>query len=212
MFGPADSPGMPYVLAVSNEEFRKVVVYGNLAYGREFVKDVFARILQYPLLPIIMVYFLGAKAGLMVHGCGIESGGKGYLFAGKCGEGKSTMARLWKNKGLVLNDERVVVRRRQGRFWVYGTPWAGEYGSPSPAGAPLEAIFFLSHGNGHQLERSEKAEAAALLLARSFPPLWDGQELHSCLRLMSDLVGEVPCYQLSFAPSEGVVDFIRCLT
>jgi hypothetical protein len=212
VFGPVEPAGMPYLMASSTEDCCDVAVYSNRSYGVEFSLTFLSRLLQYPLLPIIMVYSLVSRAGLMVHGCGIAVDGKGYLFAGKSGEGKSTMARLWKNKGLVLNDERVIIRRSQGHSWLYGTPWTGEHGSPSPQGVPLESIFFLNHGNGHHADRAEKMESAAMLLARSFPPLWDDQALGRCLDFISGVVEEIPCYRLGFAPNEGVADFVRCLT
>jgi len=211
VFGPVRSTGTPYMIAVSTDEVREVAVYINRAYGREFAHNVAARLLQYPLMPILTVYALAARDGLMVHGCGIEARGKGYVFAGKCGEGKSTMARLWENRGVILNDERVVIRHNHGRFMVYGTPWNGEYGSASPAGAPLEAVFFLSHGEEDHADPTTQVEAAALLFARSFPPLWDEQGLQSCLEFISDLVAEVRTYRLKFAPTKEVVELIRRL-
>ncbi len=212
VFGPTDAFNGPHLMAISTNGFRDTVLYSNRAYGEEFAANTIARLLEYPPLPIIMVYSLAAKGGLMIHACGVDQRGNGYLFAGKSDQGKSTMAKLWKDTGVVLNDECVVVRRNRGRFWLYGTPWSGEHGNPSLGGVPLAAIFFLSHSDKNHADRCEQAEAAALLLARSFPPLWDQQAMKSCLDFMSDLVSAVPCYRLGFVPTNEVVDFVRCLT
>jgi hypothetical protein len=211
VFGPVHPTGRPFMIAVSTDEFRTVRVYVNRSYGPEFAQNAMARLLQYPLMPIVMTYALAANEGIMVHACGIAADGKGYAFVGKCGEGKSTMAKLWEDRGVLLNDERVVIRRCDGRFMLYGTPWSGECGSTSPAGIPLEAIFFLSHGEDDCADLTTQAESAALLLARSFPPLWDKHGLQSCLEFISGLVAEVSSYRLRFVPRRQIVEFIRRL-
>ena len=70
------------------------------------------------------------------------------------------MARLWRDRALVLNDDRIVLRQKDGRIWRYGTPWHGDYDVVSPAGVPLEKIFFLRHDHVNQVQRRRGAAAA----------------------------------------------------
>jgi hypothetical protein len=147
----------------------------------------------------------------MVHSCGVDDRGRGYLFAGNSTHGKTTMARLLKDSAVILNDDRIVVRYKDDRFWMYGTPWHGEYTGVSPQGVPIGKIFFLQHSKSNSVEKINGARAASMLLARSFPPLWDSEGMKFTLNFCSELVSAVPCYRLNFKPDESVIDFVRCV-
>jgi len=47
----------------------------------------------------------------------------------------------------VLNDDRIVVREKSGKLWMYGTPWhGGDFKEHSSRGLPIDKAFFLRHG------------------------------------------------------------------
>jgi len=147
----------------------------------------------------------------MVHACGIDDGGRGYLFAGNSTHGKTTMARLWQDEALILNDDRIVLRRRGGRFWMYGMPWHGDYTGVSPQGVPLDKVFFLRHAEANEVHRREDVAACSMLLTRCFPPLWDAEGMRFTLDFCAQLVADVPCYELGFVPDKNVLDLVRCV-
>ena len=100
--------------------------------------------LEFPLDELLMINLLARGRGVEMHACGvIDRDGSAYLFAGQSEAGKSTSARLWHREGAtVSNDDRVVLRLREGRVWMYGTPWHGEEDFACPASAPLTRILF----------------------------------------------------------------------
>ena len=167
--------------------------------------------LLYPLGQVLMVCLLSQGRGLMFHAVGIESDGKGYLLVGNSGHGKSTMAGLWKDTGRILNDDRIVVRYQNDRFWMYSTPWHGTNVEVSAERAPLNTIFVLAHGTEHSARPLSREEAWSCLLQRSFPPLWSKQGMQFTMDFLADLTGKIPSYELEFLPQETVVDFIQCL-
>jgi hypothetical protein len=148
---------------------------------------------------------------MLIHACGIIDGERGYLFAGNSTHGKSTIARLWKDQALVLNDDRIVIREKEGHLWMYGTPWHGAFDVVSPEGVPISKIFFLRHGAENFAVPQRGAQAGAMLLTRSFPPLWDRQGMQYTLGLCHRVTKEIPCYELGFVPDQSAVDFIRSL-
>jgi hypothetical protein len=167
--------------------------------------------LEYPLGQVLMVALLSRGRGLMFHAMGIEHRGHGYLFAGNSGQGKSTMANLWRGKGRILNDDRVIVRFVGGQFWLYSTPWHGTLPDVSVARAPLTKIFVLSWGQENHARPLTQAEAISFLLQRAFPPLWSREGMVFTMDFFARLVTAVPCYELAFVPQESVVDFIQCM-
>lgn len=88
----------------------------------DFVMDSMARI-----------FFSQHAAGchsLMLHASVVELDGRGYLFMGESGIGKSTHSRLWRETFgdcRLLNDDcPLVTADGRGGFLVSGTPWSGK--------------------------------------------------------------------------------------
>ncbi len=204
--------GLPYRIAIFDRDYQSGVVYTSLTERSLYsASDVLPNPLEYPLSEVLMICLLGRERGLMAHACGINDNGKGYLFAGNSTHGKSTMAKLWKNKAMILNDDRIILRCRDGRFWMYGTPWHGEYTDVSSHGIPLEKIFFLRHGQNNRVKCRQGVIASSMLLARSFPPLWDRSGMQFLLNFCAELVNIVPCYELDFVPDIPILDYVRCV-
>jgi hypothetical protein len=201
--------GLPaYRIALFDEEVSQVEVYSE---ARRLPGGLLPDPLQYPLAEVLMVCLLARGRGLMMHACGIDDRGRGFLFTGNSTHGKTTTARLWREHATVLNDDRIVLRPREGRFWMYGTPWHGDYTGVSPQGVPLEKIFFLRHAEENRARRVAGAEAASMLLARCFPPFWDAAGMGFSLDFCAQLAEAVPCYELGFRPDERAVEYVRCV-
>lgn len=78
----------------------------------------------------------------LVHGSSIEHNGKGYLFTGVSGSGKSTIAEL--SGARVLNDEiSMVMLESDGKVYVHGTPFYGDLKKGENIKVPLAGIFLL---------------------------------------------------------------------
>ena len=166
----------------------------------------------YPLPEVHMVNLLSQRNGVLVHACAIKDGDRGLLFAGTSGAGKSTTADLWRLKEniTILSDDRVILRKHEGRFWIYGTPWHGSGRFASPNAVPLTRIYFLKQAPENQLLALNPVDAHTKMLVRSFPTYWDSAGMDFTLGFLDELVREVPCYELGFVPQDSVVDFVRC--
>jgi len=168
--------------------------------------------LSYPLNQVLWILLLSRGRGILFHACGIDDHGKGCLFLGNSGEGKSTTAKLWFDHGLtVLNDDRIIVRENKGKLWMYGTPWHGDFKEHSPHGLPVHKLFFLRRGTKNSSRAKSGAEAVSMLLARSFPPFWDKQGMDFTIDFCRRLVSNIPCYELTFVPDAGMIDFVRSI-
>ncbi len=146
----------------------------------------------------------------MVHACGIINKEKGLLFCGASGKGKSTLANFWirENRAAVLSDDRIIIRRKESQFWIFGTPWHGDSKTFSPEKVQLERIFFLNHARENKVVRTKRTEAAAKLLVCSFPTFWDKKGMEFTLGFIDELTREVPCYDLGFLSDKSVIDIV----
>ncbi len=167
--------------------------------------------LDYPLDELLFQHRLTREGGLEIHACGVVLGGRLALLCGRSGAGKSTLARLFRRhrpEALLLSDDRIVLRRSRRGLIAYGTPWHGDGGFADPGHAPLGGVFFLRQARANALRPLRPGEAAARLLARSFPPPWDGEALARALELTAVAAQAVPCYELRFARDRGAVETI----
>ena len=206
VYGP-----LPYRIAAFDNDFRQGKVYTRIPKLGEMSDGLLPNLLEFPLSEVLMVFLLARGRGLMFHACGIDDDGRGFLFLGNSTHGKTTMARLWKDHALVLNDDRIILRQREGRFWMFGTPFHGDYNHVSPKGIPLDKIFFLRHAEANDSRRKKGVVASSMLLTRCFPPLWDAEGMSYTIDFCAQLVTEVPCYELDFVPNQKIVDFVRCV-
>ncbi len=166
---------------------------------------------EHPISQILMTWVLAQGRGLMTHACGVNDHGKGYLFVGNSGHGKSTIAGLWKEHAEILNDDRIVLGFREGRPWMFGTPWHGDYREFSSAAVPVERLFFLVKANQNKAKEVSGMRVASMLLTRSFPPIWDEKGMGFTLDLLARLVEAIPGYELLFRPDDSIVDFVRSM-
>lgn len=169
--------------------------------------------LLFPTAELLMLNYLArGRHGVIIHSLGLDDGGRGLLFVGVSGAGKSTMANLWQDAGAtLLSDDRIIVRRQDDRYMMYGTPWQGDANIASPEAAPLERIFFLARSSENLVQPISTMEAVTRLMVCCFPPFYDPEGMGFTLDFFSRLAAEVPCYQLGFVPDSQVVDFVRGL-
>jgi hypothetical protein len=167
--------------------------------------------LEYPLDELLMTNLLARGRGVEVHALGIrDRDGRGYLFTGHSGAGKSTTAGLWEKEDvLVLSDDRIILRCQDGVFWMYGTPWHGESQLAAAERTELSRIFVLGRGKQNELVPLSPAEAVSQLFARSFVPFYEPAALGYTLELLQRIAEAVPCAELRFVPDDNVVGFVR---
>jgi hypothetical protein len=89
------------------------------------------------LLRVLLSWKLLSCEGFLLHAATIVRNGKAFVFTGRSGAGKSTVASL-PPAGSVLTDEISLLRRENGTWRAYGTPFWGEFRA---AGSNTSASF-----------------------------------------------------------------------
>jgi len=94
-------------------------------------------------LSILLQYFLLDKKILFIHASSVIYKEKAYLFPGKSGAGKSTIAFNFPKKN-VLSDDVAIIRKIKGVFYLYSSPFDyKKYPFVKEKVVPLAGIFFL---------------------------------------------------------------------
>jgi hypothetical protein len=203
-------PGeLPYKSVWFDRNFER----GRLLLSRRFFpEDLPVYPFEYPLDEVLMIHRLACGYGLEVHAVGIvDEIGRGHLFLGHSGAGKSTTARLWLNQpGVqILSDDRIILRVHGDKLFMYGTPWHGDAGISSPDCAAVTNIYFLEQYRQNEIVPLAPGVAAAELFARSFVPRHCAQGLDFSLAFMERVTRQIPCNIFRFLPEQSAVEAIR---
>jgi len=206
VLGPA-----PYQRAIFNSSFTAGEIRCHAGY---FDRAQPVRPLQAPLDQLLFVNYLASGYGADVHACGIvDSDGRGHLFLGQSGAGKTTMTRQWEEAGgaEILSDDRIILRVEDGVVRMYGTPWHGEGRAASPKRVPVAQMLFLGKGPRNEAVSLRPAAAVARLMATSFLPFHNAGALDYTLAFFERTAQLVPVRELQWVPDVRVVDFVRRL-
>lgn len=157
----------------------------------------------------MMLLFAFSSAPYMtleMHASVIGNGGKGYLFLGKSGTGKSTHSSLWLKYiegSELMNDDNPVLRvGEDGVARVYGSPWSGKTPCYRNVSAPVGAIVRIRQAKHNTLTRQNILESYASVYSScsGFKPdrkISDGQH-----KTLEHIALNVPCFTLDCLPDE----------
>ena len=201
----------PYCISVFSPDFLHGDTYFLFRLPGKKSDDPLPNPLKFPLFHLLMISLLSQGYGVLIHACGIDDKGKGLLFTGSPSHGKTTIAQLWKKNAIILNDERIVIRRVNGQLWIYGTPWHGQLRQFTPIGVPLESAFFLSSKGKNIVSDISPLYSLNRLLSHTCLPVWDNDGMAEAFDLATNFLNLVNFRELSFKADNSAVDFIRCL-
>jgi hypothetical protein len=161
------------------------------------------------VLRIVHSLALAREGSFLVHAASAVRNGRAFLFAGASGAGKTTISRLAPKDAVLLTDEISYVRRQEGRYFAFGTPFAGELAkSGENVNAPIAALHFLAKGPENRIEPLGPADAARALLECILFFAEDPELVRSVFQAACEFVSRVPVFRLTFVPDARVWELI----
>jgi hypothetical protein len=162
--------------------------------------------LEYPLDGLILYYLTVIHEDIMLHASGVNNAGRGYLFSGVSGRGKTTIATLWDNAGAkVIHDDRLILRKNHSGYTMHNTP---VYKNDVPSESRLDKIFLIGHGKKNEILPVSGASAVSLVMANCIQHNWDPQIIARLLGSVSKMCAAVPVARLLFIPDKSIIDYI----
>jgi hypothetical protein len=155
-----------------------------------------AGIVENVLRPLLAARLL-ANGGLLVHSAAID----GFLFAGRSGAGKSTIARLGVEAGLpVLSDDLNALVAAEHGFRIAALPFTGDLAERDRSNVPvaLRAVLGLEKGEGESVRAMTVAETVSLLVRCSPYVNQDPLRMPQLLDRASEIAGSVRRGLLTF--------------
>lgn len=188
----------PAVAFISNANFSsvKASLFGNKINRRFGLNNT-----------IMIAYaFSGAYSNiLLIHASVTMKDGKGYLFLGKSGTGKSTHSQLWLKhfpETELLNDDNPAIRLINDEVIVYGTPWSGKTPCYKNKQVPIGAFVKLKQYPDNIIRREPPLKAFATLLTSTSSMLWDKPLYDKICNTISAIAMRCPLYHLKCRPDE----------
>ena len=149
-------------------------------------------------------YVLDKEEGIIFHCSAVAVDGKAYLFTAPSGTGKSTHTRFWrellKEKAVMVNDDKPIIKYENGEFYVYGTPWTGKHKLGSNVRVKIKAICKLERGDKNEIEKVGVPEMLATIFNQTIRPT-DAEVMDKLIRLIDKLLNTVKIYKLKCLPN-----------
>lgn len=150
------------------------------------------------LLRILLSWKLTTRVGFLLHAATVIRKGKAYVFMGRSGAGKSTVASL-SPEGSVLTDEISLLRFENGEWRAFGTPFWGEFrAAGSNTSAPVRGIFRLLQASENRVTLFRPAELLRELLPNVlfFSP--EPEANRRLLKILGQAAETICGYELAF--------------
>lgn len=143
--------------------------------------------------------------GCILHSSAVAVDGNAYLFSAHSGTGKSTHTSLWlkyfKDRAVIINDDKPCIREVDEQLYVYGTPWSGKHDISINDKFKLKAITFICRSDKNWIREASKSEAISLFLTQTYKPR-DKEHMDLLLNMINKIFSKVKIYKMGCNISE----------
>lgn len=188
-------------IAFTNRNFTRWQIHSNDESGA-------IQPLEFPMGPIMYNYICQNFNAVMIHASCINDNGKGRLFSGFSGTGKSTMSEIWKKEGhQIINDDRLIIRKTSEGFFVFNTPM---YYTDDYKSVKLESVYLIRHSPVNQIQQLNGAFAITRMLAFCIQNNFEAEMIRKNLNLIKEINAQANIYDLGVVPTKEIIEFIQC--
>lgn len=184
---------------VSTDEDIQFSLDWHMKYDNKVVDPGYA---EYTQVHQKMYAHIAKYDAFWMHAAVVSMNGYAYGFTGPSGYGKSTHAHLWLQafgeKAQIINGDNPIVRKKDGAFYAYGTPFGGKHGENVNIGLPMKGYCFLKHGEDNKMEPMAPDEARNRILTDMFDfKTIRKSNFVALLTLVEEFTQTVPMYTLT---------------
>lgn len=146
----------------------------------------------------------------IVHAAVVQVDGRAYGFTAHSGTGKSTHVGLWLQhfgqRASVVNGDKPMIGYRDGKFYVYGTPWQGKEGLGENTCVPFCGLALLERSQENFIRKAQSEDIVRSIFDQILVPKTP-LALAKQMKLLNLLIEHVPIYRLgcNLSPEAAVI-------
>ncbi|MBK5721503.1 hypothetical protein JGH11_11530 [Dysgonomonas sp. Marseille-P4677] len=180
--------------------------YGNKVYMSSCSCEMYIKYAMWIAFSLPMI----REKVLPIHASTIVKDQEAVLFLGESGTGKSTHTRLWLQyieNTYLLNDDSPLLRVKNDKIFVCGSPWSGKTHCYRQEIIPLKAVVRLRQYPENKISRSDKLNSIGIIYP-SFPPFLAYDVLFSekMIQITDSILKETPVYELKCLPNKQAAE------
>jgi hypothetical protein len=146
----------------------------------------------------------------ILHASVVAYEGRGILFVGPSGIGKSTQARLWEEVlgADIVNGDRAAIGKEE--VWTaWGIPYAGTSRIYKNESVPIDSIIILKQASFNEIEKVNAAQAIVSIYPEVSMYHWERQFVEEQMKMLQELTKDISIYQYHCLPDESAVHFLK---
>ena len=187
-----DTDFFDFEVSVSQEDIAQYIKNSKIHCTKDSAENIL-------ILTEICNKLLKSFDGIFFHSSSLMLKGEAYVFSALSGTGKSTHTALWRkhfgNQVTMINDDKPVIRRIDGRFYICGTPWMGKSDIGNNVKAPIKAVYILRRSKENFVEKVSPGKYFKDILEATLIPT-DRENMSKLLNFLDELFSEVPLFVL----------------
>lgn len=191
--------------------FADAEIVGRIVASKDFSKVKFCILDEseagFVLGDAMMLAFAFRTVGdgvMEMHASVVAYGGKGYLFMGSSGTGKSTHSRLWlqnvEGSSLLNDDNPIVAVGKDGDIRVYGSPWSGKTPCYINMSYPVGAFVSLRQAKENRVREMSLLESYGCLYSSTSCLKTEPEFVDALHETIGEVATQIPCFQLDCLP------------
>lgn len=167
----------------------------DMFFCREFADELG----DHGIGPAMLAPFLADFDACLLHASAVVRKGRTTVFLAPDEGGKTTVARLAPEGGIILSDDRVLVRRVADEFRVSGTPWGLHMDGKLQA--PLAGLFLLEKARDFSLVPLTTRALASYLWQEfeNISAILPGPLKKKAFDLVCAMAAQIPIWKMSFS-------------
>lgn len=190
-----------FEICITEEDISEYIEQCNPTYSRDGAESVL-------ILTKICNTVLQKFNGFFFHSSSLMYENEAYVFTALSGTGKSTHTALWRkhfgDKITMINDDKAIIRKYNGEFYIYGTPWMGKSDIGNNIKSKVKAIYILQRGTKNSAVKVSIGDVFKQILEATLVSA-DKNNMINLLSLLDEFFSSVPIYLLTCNMDESAV-------
>ncbi|MBS2100246.1 hypothetical protein [Carboxylicivirga linearis] len=161
----------------------------------------------HPIGILILQFIVHNSKGFVMHASAVNYKNMGFLFSAVSGTGKSTMARLWQEKGAtIINDDRIIVRPNNGNYYLHNTPMP--YYKDENKKVKLQNLFIIKQSTENYIKPLSTTNGTLSILSNCIQYHFNETQIKERLDYIAKVVQKHKVYVIGFKPDTSIIDLI----